>query len=286
MSSHPGLSNILSASIVAAFAALLAGCLLTPGKFASQLELRQAGTFSYSYEGEIHLLALSKLATMGEAAEEGFAAQPCYDDESSAERDCRADELAHQRRDWDEAEESRAAQREREAAATRAMLGGIDPADPAAAEELAERLRRQAGWRKVEFKGDGLFEVSFAISGRLDHDFVFPIIERFPMTSAFVQVVRREGDTVRVDAPGFSPQSAGGPFPGLMGGLSGMAGPDGEQLPSVPELNGTFTIVTDGEILANNTDEGPRQTASGKVLAWRINRRTANAPTALVSFPR
>lgn len=276
--------RILPPLVVTILAGLLAGCLLTPGKFTSRLELRKAGTFSYSYDGEIYLLALSKLATMADGVAETFEPQPCYDDESFEERACTEDELAQQRTEWDEAAEARKAQKEREAETTRAMLGGIDPADPEAAQELADRLRRQAGWSKVEFKGDGLFEVSFAVSGRLDHDFVFPTIERFPMTNAFVQLVRREGNTVRIDAPGFSPQAGGGAFPGMMSGLAAMPGADGEQGPPIPQLDGTFTLVTDGEILANNTDEGPRQTAAGQVLEWKVNQRTASAPTALVSL--
>lgn len=53
-------------------------------------------------------------------------------------------------------------------------------------------------------------------------------------------------------------------------------------MPKVPELDGTFRIVTDGEVLANNTDEGPVDTTAGKVLEWSINKRTQTAPTALI----
>lgn len=41
---------------------LLAGCLLLPGKFTSGIDLRKDGSFSFTYKGEIHVLALSKLA--------------------------------------------------------------------------------------------------------------------------------------------------------------------------------------------------------------------------------
>ena len=47
-------------------------------------------------------------------------------------------------------------------------------------------------------------------------------------------------------------------------------------------MEGTFRIVTDGEILANNTDEGPQASAGGQVLEWTINKRTQAAPMALV----
>ena len=49
-------------------------------------------------------------------------------------------------------------------------------------------------------------------------------------------------------------------------------------------MDGTFTIVTDGQILANNTDEGPRSTAEGQMLEWKVTRRTEAAPTALIQL--
>jgi hypothetical protein len=47
-------------------------------------------------------------------------------------------------------------------------------------------------------------------------------------------------------------------------------------------MDGVFRIVTDGEILANNTDEGPRAGTGGKILEWRVTTRTRAAPMALV----
>ena len=196
---------------VVALAALLAGCLLSPGRFASTLDIRRDGRFSYSYDGQIYLLALSKLAEMGAKAEaqEEFVQQPCHDEEDDEdgaidERECTAEEIAAQKREWEEGRAEREAKAKREAEMMRAMLGGIDPGDPAAAQELASRLRRQAGWEKVDYKGNGLFEVRFRIAGRLDHDFLFPTMERFPMSNFFVLANRRTGGTLRIDAPGFA----------------------------------------------------------------------------------
>jgi hypothetical protein len=67
----------------------------------------------------------------------------------------------------------------------KAMLGGLDPSDPKAAEELAARLRRQAGFKSVVYKGNGLYEVDFAVSGQLSHDFAFPTIEKMPQITPF-----------------------------------------------------------------------------------------------------
>jgi hypothetical protein len=54
--------------------------------------------------------------------------------------------------------------------------------------------------------------------------------------------------------------------------------------PPAPKVDGTFTIVTDGAILANNTDEGPKAAATGQQLSWTINARTATAPVALIQL--
>jgi hypothetical protein len=284
-------SKRLAAAVLAACGAmLLAGCLLMPGKFAATLELKRGGTFAYRYDGEIHLLALSKLAEMGrsQGAEE-FAEQPCYDEDSLEEHPCTDAEKAEQRRTWDEGAAERKERQEREAESMRAMLGGIDPADPKAAEELAARLRRQVGWNRVDYKGDGLFDVSFALSGRIDHDFLFPTLEGFPMSNFFVLVSRRSGGTVRVDAPGFAPQASGNPFQGMMGPMmagaaAGASGEEGAEMAKIPTLDGTFTIVTDGEILANNTDEGAVAGSGGKTLTWPVNVRTKQAPMALINL--
>jgi hypothetical protein len=272
------------ASVVAVLSLLLAACLLAPGKFTSTLDIRKDGNFTFAYTGEIHMLALSNPGGDKDAAgADRFEPQPCYarleDDGSSVgpERTCTREEIAEQRRDWDEGRAQRSEKRRQDAESMKMILGGIDPSDPRAAEELAQRLRRQVGWKRVVHKGDGLFEVDFAISGRLDHDFIFPTIERFPMANAFVQIALREDGTVRVDAPGFAPGPAGDPARAMMQGMSAQDG----KAPT-PEVDGRFTIRTDGAILANNTDEGPQADTAGQSLTWAVNARTPAAPMALI----
>jgi hypothetical protein len=285
----------------------LSGCFLQPGKFDSTLDLRKDGSFTFVYKGQIYLLALSKIADMAskaETASDQFVPEACYDDDLD-ERTCTADELAEQKRTWEEGKETKKQEDQKNAEMMRAMLGGIDPADPEAAKELAERLRHQAGWRSVTYVGDGLFEVDFALSSKLTHDFVFPTIERFPMANAFVMANRRADGTVRIDAPGFSAQGAGNPMQALMAGAMGAGASSpttdvsdaeatsdavrkGDLSPadavalSAPEIDGTFRIVTDGEVLANNTDDGPQAGPRGKTLQWRVTKRTQVAPLALI----
>jgi hypothetical protein len=266
----------------------LSACLLSPGTFESTFDIRRDGRFTFTYQGQIHLLALSRLAQMSAEANgsgDDFVATPCWDDDFN-ERKCTEEELAEQRAEWEAGAEARKGRKEREAEAMRQFLGGIDPSDPKAAEDLAERLRRQEGWNRVDYRGDGLFEVDFALSSTLGHDFAFPTFERFPMTNAFVLANVRRGRTVRVDAPGFAAQGGSNALQSFasLAALGAVSAEGGEGMPPVPQMNGTFRIATDGQILANNTDEGPRATADGEVLEWTVNQRTEAAPTALIQL--
>lgn len=279
---------VAAAMVAAGLALAISACIVSPGRFESTLDLRRDGSFTFTYTGQIYLLALSRLAEMGARAEsEEFVESACYDDEDFEERPCTEDEVAEQRQAWEVGAESRNAQAEREAEQMRQLLGGIDPADPAAAEELAARLRRQEGWRKVDHRGDGLFEVEFSISSRMGHDFSFPTLERFPMSNSFVLANLRQGNTVRIKAPGFAAQGGGNPMTSMVTGMAAAfpaTTEEGSEALPVPEMDGTFRIVTDGRIVANNTDEGPTAGPNGQVLEWKINRRTQSPPTALIQL--
>ena len=266
----------------------LSACILSPGTFEATLDVRRDGRFTFTYEGQIYLLALSKLAEMSGQAEGGgdFVATPCWDDDFN-DRDCTEEEIAEQRATWEAGAEERRTKAKADAEGLRQMLGGIDPADPKAAEELAARLRRQEGWKRVDYRGDGLFEVEFTLSSALGHDFVFPTFERFPLTNAFVLANVRQGGTVRIEAPGFAAQGGANPFQSMLAGMAAAStntNGGGDAMPAIPAMDGTFRIVTDGQILANNTDEGPRAAAEGQVLEWRVNARTQSAPMVLIQL--
>ena len=276
-------------SVAAAVLCLLAaGCLLLPGKFTSELTVRRDGTFAFAYQGDIHVLALSKMAQneLGEDAK--FKPQACTDDATGDDRKCSDEELAGQRSDWDSTQEAGKAKKKQDAEMARQMLGGIDPSDPRAAEELAERMRKQAGWKSVQYAGDGKYVVDFAIAGRLDHDFSFPSLERMPVITPFVAIYRRSDGSVRIDAPAFAANASGGPMGAMMQGMGASTNSNGAAAPQgMPELDGSFAIVTDGEILANNTDDGPLPGATGmRRLAWKVTPRTTTAPTALIKLGR
>ncbi|OCC25099.1 hypothetical protein MB02_05575 [Croceicoccus estronivorus] len=263
-------------------AALLSACFITPGHFTSTLDIRKNGQFSFTYQGEIFMLAFSKL---GEDKNDVFSPASCYDGDTGEERDCTATELAEQRKEWADGADERAAKRKREAEEMRAFLGGIDPSDPAAAEKFAAKLQRQAGWRRVTYKENGLFEVDFAVSGTLGYDFAFPTMEQVANTNPFVALSLREDGSVRVDAPAFG-SSGADPLKLMAMGQGMSAANKGKDGPKFPEMAGTFTLTTDAAILANNTDEGPQADANGKKLEWNVSSRSSAPPMALIQMDR
>ena len=283
------------ASLLAALSLVLSGCFITPGKFTSELTLSEDESFTFTYDGEIFFLGLSSLAQMGAAAEQ-FEPEECYDEDTYETRECTEAELTEQQAEWEAGAEERAAKAKKKAEQMSAMLGGVDPNDSEAATELTRLLERHHGWNRVEHKGDGVFDVSYSVSGKITHDFMFPVIEDIPMTNPFVQMVIRDGNVVRINAPGFAAQNDSNPMGAMMGGAGGLAalsglaslgenGPDADKMPNIPQIEGTFTIVAKGamDIRANNTDEGAIARDGGKVLTWDITPATKAAPTALIA---
>lgn len=300
---HFTIIRLRAAALLAGFALALSGCFMSPGKFTSELALTGPDSFTFSYEGEIFFLGLSKLALMGASTQESFTPSECFNEETFEPRECSQDELDAQRAEWDAGAAEREAKAKKDAEMMKSMMGGIDPTDPKATEEMVRLLERQKGWNRVVHKGDGLFEVSYAVTGTLGHDFMFPTIEGFPATNPFVQMILRDGGQARINAPAFVFQNGDNPLGAMMGGMGSLAGlaamgaaeqgadgaANGEAppaIPGLPVLEGTFTIRTMAgmRILANNTDEGATAApGGGELLRWNISPRTTQAPTALIA---
>ena len=136
-------------AVLAVLALAVSACFLMPGKFTSDLDIRKNRTFTFTYVGEIQMIALSKMAQQGKP--QPFKASPCYKEDNGEERPCTKDELRQQQDDWEQSAKASAESRKRDAESMKGLLGGVDPSDPKAAEEIAQRLRRQAGWRKVTY---------------------------------------------------------------------------------------------------------------------------------------
>lgn len=305
---------LAQAAALAAAALLLTGCLLSPGKFAADMSVMRNGGFSFSYQGEIHLLGLSQLVAMGAALDDkgdDFVASPCYGDpaqidgavlktalvqdgdawaEEAVERECTQAEIDQQRAQWDDQRAAKKAEDARNIEMVKALLGGIDPSSPDAIDDFITRIKKQKGWRDVVHKGDGLFLIDYAIVGRIDQDFTFPVIERTQGLAPFVVAAARANGAVRIDAPAFAASADTGFMGGGMSGLIqilqafGSTGNSEEarMFANLPKPQGSFTIRTDGEILTNNTDDGPIASGGLKELQWQINNRRTRAPEALI----
>lgn len=286
-------TRMAATALLAGLSMVLSGCFITPGKFTSELILTEPDQFTFTYEGEIFFVGLSQLAEMGNAPE-AFEPKPCFNDNTFEERECSRNEIAGQRAEWEAGAAARAEEAARKSEQMAALMAGIDPANPEATAELTRLLLRQEGWEKVEAKGDGLFDIRYSVNGELNHDFMFPVIEDIPMTNPFVQVILRKDNVVRINAPGYAAENDANPMAAMMGGMAGLAGlsaigddsEDGPKMPEFPTVEGTFTIVTNGRIMANNTDEGASPSPNGEVLTWVISPRTKSAPTALLDMSR
>lgn len=292
--------------LVPAFAAplLLTGCLVTPGQFESELVIQKDGAFTFSYDGEISVLGMQKLISVAAQSEEEDFEPQCFKDSGYSETVYRRQPMVQSSEDLTrectdkEAEEQRLEKKrenEQMIGVFQALFGGIDPSTPDALKEMVERTRKQKGWEQIDHRGDGIFDVKYAISGRLDRNFVFPHFEQAKAATAFVETITRKDNKVRIEAPGFSQLDESN---GMMqlGTLAAMGEKDksekegfgeGDKSPLPPGFtkpNGTFKIITNAAILTNNTDEGPATAGDMKVLSWTITERTKTPPEALLEL--
>ncbi|MFD2578754.1 hypothetical protein ACFSTD_09555 [Novosphingobium colocasiae] len=270
-----GWRRLVAALGIGALTLLLAACLFAPGKFTSSLDIGKDRSFTFRYSGEIYMLPLIEAEKEGALYARGMPRR----------RHFRRAPLPPGRAGRTAKGLGSAAGRQ----AQERCAGGAVPVRWHRSRQPGRRAgdRRPAPAPGRVEQGDlsggaGRFAVDYVLSGRLDHDFTFPTVERFPMANAFVQIALRDDGSVRIDAPGFGPAGGGSGAAGLMGGLGGMTAGDDGGKPN--PIDGTFIIRTDGQILANNTDEGPVAETTGKALAWTINPRTQVAPMALVQL--
>ncbi|MFO1256573.1 MAG: hypothetical protein U1E37_13040 [Sphingomonadaceae bacterium] len=287
MTMMPNPRRIAAAGLALLLSLALTACFVMPGKFVATLDLRKDGTFTYTYKGEMLVIGLTKLAQIVMAPKKAaaFEASPCYKKDDVTERACTKDELAQQKTDWDAEQKAKAEKDAADLEVFKKMFGGIDPNDPKAAEELAARMRGQAGWKSVVYKGNGTYEVDVAISGRLDYDMSFPTIERMPGVTAFLVANRRANGEVRIDSPLMQAAALTTPMGNAAQTVMQSKMPGGN-LPDFPMADGHFTLTTDAVILANNTEHGPKVVPGGKQLDWDISGHNPIAPYALIGLAK
>ncbi|HXG81508.1 MAG TPA: cell envelope integrity protein TolA [Sphingomicrobium sp.] len=280
----------------AALPLMLAGCLWGPGKFTSDLSLRKNGTFVLDYRGEIMLQMpddrgsqpspwsddMAKCFADGSSkVEEGIvqvALEPPADSDANPEeeRPCTAAEIAKLKSEYAKkvAERAEAKRKENE---EMAKLFGLPGSDDESNRRFAANLMKHKGWRSVTYKGKGLFEVDYHFEGRLDQDFAFPLMPDSDLMIPFITIRPRIDGSVKVNAPAFT--GASGPF-GARAKAMGL--PDKGSEGPVSRAQGRFTITTDGEILTNNSEDGPSAAPGGRKVQWDVDSGSTRIPEMMV----
>lgn len=286
---------------------LLTGCLWGPGKFASVLTLKRNGTFVLDYRGEI-LVQIPKDdfspvrwndnqaycyvgRTQGQRTIAPIViAPPAPPPPPSSgvqvphvtappaaplvRRPCTATEIAQQRAAF-EKNQATAAEKKRAEADSMAKMFGLPGLDDESSREFAAKLTKYAGWRSVTYRGNGVFDVDYHFVGSARQDFLFPALPDNNFLIPFIAIRRRADGAVLVTAPEFV--GGAGPFgtgaAQLSRGTSGMP---------VSRANGRFTVITDGEILTNNSEDGPSANPLGREVHWDIVPSSTKTPETLI----
>jgi hypothetical protein len=266
---------------------LLTGCLWGPGKFTSDLTLRKDGGFTLDYKGEI-VIALPPDESKPEPWKDSMArchksgaTEVVSETDTSAAADddpvrpCTAAEIAKLKAQHDQDAAQKAAEKATESAEM-AKAFGLAGFDDESNRAFAAKLMKYAGWRSVTYRGAGVFDVDYHFEGQATQDFIFPAIPDDNLLIPFIAIRRRADGSVFVTAPAFTGGSGAIPSAASEAAASGAGGPP----PS--RAQGRFTITTNGEILTNNSEDGPAAVPAGKQVHWDVGPSSKTIPETLI----
>jgi len=232
----------------------LASCVLTPGKFVSTLRIDADRHFTFTYVGEVVALDI------GDDMMKGLGDTPAEDtpDPASGDGTATLQQLAFQDKAESKADDSK------DAASKKA-------ATDAKNRTIAATLAKETGYRKVTYLGDGKFSIDYAISGTLDHSFLWPYNVDAEIMFPFIAVELRANNTVRIKAPAFANENS-------KSSSMGMPGMD----KASSQLDGVFTLDTNAEIVSQNNEDGAVTTGGRKTITWKATPLTKDAPSAVL----
>jgi hypothetical protein len=239
---------------------LLTGCLWGPGKFTSDLTLKKDGSFVLDYRGEIILETAELMKpkpwqdTMAHCLSE---AKP---------RPCSAAELAQQRQAYETKQRT-------DAETAKSM--GLPGSDEESNRAFAAKLMKYAGWHSVTYRGNGVYDVDYHQSGSATQDVVFPLMPDNNLIIPFIVLRRRSDGAVLVNAPAL----AGGT--NMFGPMAQGMDNAGKGTPQ-SHAQGRFTVHTDGEIVTNNSEDGPSADPLGRQVHWDVAPSSTKLPETLI----
>ena len=219
---------------------LLASCLLAPGRFVSTLDIKRDRSFSFAYSGEVVVIDFGEGMKLSSTADE---------EGGSTEGDTKA----------------------------------ASPADPKVetAKQLSERramaeaLSKEVGYRSAEYLGQGKFRVDYALSGKLDRNFVYPFNTDAAAIFPWIAIELRKDGSARIKAPAFGEDN---------NPASEAAGPVNPMDDAAKSREGTFTLTTDAQLVMQNNEEGLAPGPGTKVI-WTVTPTSKTVPTAVLRFP-
>ena len=267
---------------------LLTGCLWGPGKFTSDLTLLKNGSFILDYKGEIVLQTPPDAETkppepwkanMAHCTKSGKAEiatdSMIGDDSDDPARPCTAAELAKLKAQYDKQATEKAASKSKESAEMAKMFG-LPGFDDESNRAFAAKLMKFEGWRSVTYLGKGVFVVNYHLEGSAKQDFVFPMLPDNDLLIPFIAIRRRADGSVLVNAPAMTGGS------GPLGARAGAAAADGMKNGPVSRAQGRFTVITDGEILTNNSEDGAAPHPRGRAVHWDVASGSNKIPETLI----
>jgi hypothetical protein len=272
---------------------LLTGCLWGPGKFTSDLTLRNDGSFILDYRGEIVLQTPPD--TDAKPQPWNPARGACYksgktevlpdnvpmvsrsEDSDDPTRPCTAAELTKLKLQY-EGQAAEQAAKKRKDNGEMAKMFGLPGLDDESSRAFAAKLMKYAGWRSVRYRGGGVFDVDYHLAGRATQDFMFPLMPDNDLLVPFIAIRRRADGSVLVTAPAMT--GGAGPLAARAGKAAGAMGPGGP----VSRAQGRLTVITDGEILTNNSEDGAAARGSDREVHWDVGPSSTKIPEMLVSL--
>lgn len=249
---------------------LLAGCLWGPGKFASDLALKKDGSFVLDYRGEI-VLQMPPDAAAGPPWTDDMAACSISDGKAMHETPCTKEQVATQKKSYEENAASKRKQNEEMAKAF-----GLPGLDDESNRAFAAKLMKYAGWRSVTYRGKGVFDVDYHFEGHATQDFLFPALPDNDLIIPFIAIRRRADGAVLVTAPAMT--GGAGPIAARAGAAAASEMKGGPQ----SRAQGRFTVITDGEILTNNSEDGATARSAGREVHWDVGPGSTKVPETLI----
>lgn len=247
---------------------LLASCIVTPGKFASTLDIRTDRSFTFTYVGEV-VLARTKPAD--DSADDSLDG----DDQSfDGDGEPHLFKLATPGKAL-----PKSGARAKPAPPQPDEDFSDTPEEVVQLNALAEALSKEYGFRSARYIGHRRLAIDYAISGRLDHAFLFPFNPDGNAVLPFIAIELRGKDRVRIKAPGYANEQSMTTALGGMGGASALGGGDD----AANALDGTFTLTTNGSVVSQNQEDGVQTLPGGaSKIVWRATPSSKDAPMAVL----